>query len=102
LRDDKETQQRLAERGLSPITPQMVPHMHNTCTLMNCKPNPLRSQGQQMANQIKAIAYMECSALTQKGLKVVFDEAIKCVLFPNKGAGAKKKAKSGGGGCLIL
>ncbi|XP_005264286.1 rho-related GTP-binding protein RhoQ isoform X2 [Homo sapiens] len=36
------------------------------------------------AGQIGACCYVECSALTQKGLKTVFDEAIIAILTPKK------------------
>lgn len=41
--------------------------------------------------QIQAVKYVECSAKTQKGVKQVFDEAVKAALFPPKSA--KKKTK---------
>jgi len=50
LRDDRETLTALAEQALSPIK---------------------REQGQKLANKVRAVKYMECSALTQRGLKQV-------------------------------
>lgn len=50
LREDKETLNVLSEQGLSPIK---------------------REQGQKLANKIRAVRYLECSALTQRGLKLV-------------------------------
>ena len=52
-----------------------------------------------MAREIKAVKYMECSALTQKGLKQVFDEAIKAVILPDR---ANKPARSNRRGCNML
>jgi len=41
-------------------------------------------QGKQVAKRISAKWYLECSAKTQQGLKYVFDQAIRCVLYPEK------------------
>ena len=41
------------------------------------------TQGEQMRRDIGAVAYVECSALTGKGLKRAFDEAIRAVLCPS-------------------
>ncbi|KAE8230226.1 hypothetical protein CF326_g4780 [Tilletia indica] len=51
-------------------------------------------QGERLARELGAVKYVECSALTQKGLKNVFDEAIVAALEPPV---VRKKTK-----CLIL
>jgi len=78
LREDQQTIEKLRDRRMSPITYQ---------------------QGVSMAKDIGATKYLECSALTQKGLKTVFDEAIRAVLSPPPkppGRGGKRS-----GGCVI-
>eukprot|EP00035_Acanthoeca_spectabilis_P019764 m.429612 g.429612 ORF g.429612 m.429612 type:complete len:193 (-) comp17035_c0_seq1:4282-4860(-) len=74
LREDAGTMATLKEKNLQPLT---------------------YPQGLQMAKEISAVKYLECSALTQKGLKTVFDDAIRAVLSP---PAAKKKK----GGCMLL
>ena len=41
-------------------------------------------QGQKLAKEKGACCYVECSALTQKGLKTVFNKAIIDILTPKK------------------
>ena len=52
-------------------------------------------QGLALVKEIGAVKYLECSALTQKGLKNVFDEAIRAVLCPQV---EKRKPKP----CFII
>lgn len=79
LRDDPLTLQRLRERRFAPVT---------------------YAQGSQMAKEIGAVKYLEASSLTQKGLKNVFDEAIKTVLAPSDRSGGMSKRKKKN--CVIL
>ncbi|KAK2118066.1 Rho GTPase protein rac1 [Saguinus oedipus] len=69
LRDDKDTIEKLKEKKLTPIT---------------------FPRGLAMAKEIGAVKYLECLALTRRGLKTVFDETIRAVLCPPP---VKKKRK---------
>jgi len=73
LRSDSAIQEKLKAVGQSPITVE---------------------QGNDLAKKVSAVSYMECSAKTQEGLKEVFDEAVKAVLFSSN----KKKR----GRCTLL
>jgi len=68
-RDNAETLAALKSAGQEPITPE---------------------KGEKLAKEMGAWKYMECSALTQKGLPTVFEEAVKA-FFEN----AKRKGKGG-------
>ncbi|KAF5390302.1 hypothetical protein D9757_002836 [Collybiopsis confluens] len=74
LREDPATIEKLRDRRMAPIQ---------------------YAQGVSMAKDINAVKYLECSALTQKGLKTVFDEAIRAVLNPppKSERGSKKGSK---------
>eukprot|EP01122_Echinamoeba_exundans_P004876 TRINITY_DN1508_c0_g2_i1.p1 TRINITY_DN1508_c0_g2~~TRINITY_DN1508_c0_g2_i1.p1 ORF type:complete len:194 (+),score=57.60 TRINITY_DN1508_c0_g2_i1:33-614(+) len=63
LRGDSGTLEKLRASNQAPITTQ---------------------KGEELAKKIRAIKYLECSAKTEDGLKTVFDEAVKSVLFTNK------------------
>ncbi|KAL6927676.1 Rho GTPase [Hanseniaspora valbyensis] len=73
LRDDKVILEKLQRQRLRPIS---------------------KDQGDRLARELKAVKYVECSALTQRGLKNVFDEAIVAALEPP----VIKKSKK----CVIL
>jgi GTPase SAR1 family protein len=75
LRSDPETIKKLGEKKQQPVT---------------------QDRGEALAQEIGAYKYVECSALTQGGLKQVFDDAIRCVLNHKQ---QPKKKKSN---CVIL
>ncbi|CAB1351149.1 unnamed protein product [Coregonus sp. 'balchen'] len=61
LRDDSNTVEKLAKNKQRPLAPE---------------------SGDKLARDLRAVKYVECSALTQRGLKNVFDEAILAALEP--------------------
>lgn len=73
LRDDASTIEKLAKNKQKPITVDAA---------------------EKLSRELRAVKYVECSALTQKGLKNVFDEAILAALEPPE---IVKKRK-----CLLL
>lgn len=60
-REDRETLKKLKEQNLTPVTKQ---------------------QGEALAREIRASKYLECSALSQEGVKDVFVEAVRAHLNP--------------------
>lgn len=78
LRDDEKVRQKLQKRRLKPVTPE---------------------EGAKLAKKVNADCYVECSSLTQQGLKDVFDEAMLAVLSPK----IKRRApRRGRRKCVIL
>uniref|UniRef100_A0A2K6AZR5 Cell division control protein 42 homolog n=1 Tax=Macaca nemestrina TaxID=9545 RepID=A0A2K6AZR5_MACNE len=61
LRDDPSTIEKLSKNKQKPVTPETA---------------------EKLVRDLKAVRYVECSALTQKGLKNVFDKAILAALEP--------------------
>jgi GTPase SAR1 family protein len=51
-----------------------------------------KEDGEGIKKHIKAVAYVECSAKTQQGVKEVFDKAIRTVLI-NKNSTQKKNCQ---------
>lgn len=68
LRSDEPTLAKLKQKGEAPITFE---------------------QGAELAKQLGYVAYRECSALTQEGIKAVFDTAVQAALM--HGASIKQK-----------
>jgi hypothetical protein len=56
------------------------------------------SDGARLATELGALGYLECSALTQQGLKMVFDSAIKGALEAMERPATSKKNKK----CTIM
>jgi cell division control protein 42 len=74
LRDDAATIEKLAKNKQKPLSLEM---------------------GERLAKELRAVKYVECSALTQKGLKNVFDEAILQSLEPPEKISTSKRC------CLV-
>mmetsp|Transcript_20153 Transcript_20153/g.56688 ORF Transcript_20153/g.56688 Transcript_20153/m.56688 type:complete len:203 (+) Transcript_20153:106-714(+) len=58
--------------------------------------------GEQMAQEIGALHYLECSALTRAGLKTVFDEALQTVISQGGGGGGDSDGGKRRGLCTLL
>lgn len=76
LREDEKMLQKLNEKGIKPVEVE---------------------KAEKLKNDLGGWASLECSALTQKGLKTVFDEAIKCVM--HKHLKPQKKSKKN---CIVF
>ena len=77
LRNDEETLEKLRKEGQKPMT---------------------KEEGEKLAKDLKASAYMECSAYTADNLQNVFQTTILIGLGEYK---PSANAQGGGGGCII-
>jgi small GTP-binding protein len=78
LRGDEETLKKLSAKDLKPVAPE---------------------QGIKLKEEIQAFSYVECSAKTKEGLKLVFNDAIEAVMKRNQPSTTKANKKKG---CLVL
>lgn len=78
LRGDSDTEAKLKAKGTTPVE---------------------QAKAQALCDELKGFKYLECSALTQNGLKLVFDEAIRCVLERRR---TKQNTKKSEKKCSIL
>jgi small GTP-binding protein len=69
MRDDPDIVESMLEENMRPVTER---------------------EGREMADELGAHAFIECSATTQEGLSDVFDEAAKCVM---KARNIRKKSR---------
>ena len=82
IRDDQEQLKRLQDKNIIPITEE---------------------RGQELCQRIGAVKYIECSALTQHNLKLVFEEAVRAVLQRSKNDDKNGKNKKGNkNGCALF
>lgn len=75
LREDKATMDSLKQKRMEPVSYE---------------------QALQVSKEIRAHKYLECSALTQRNLKSVFDEAIRCVFNLHWGFQRQTNKRQGG------
>ena len=78
LRSDPSVMSKMEERDLEPISNEM---------------------GSELAKEIGATRYVECSAKTSQGVKRVFNEAIRSVLYPPLQMKPSKKNRHG---CILM
>ncbi|GFN90335.1 ras-related c3 botulinum toxin substrate 3 [Plakobranchus ocellatus] len=83
VRDDPVFLDLLANKSLRPVTPE---------------------EGASLARKLDADCYLECSAKTMKGLKAVFDRAIRVVVQPPEIDKKRGKGRKSGkdGSCALL
>jgi len=51
---------------------------------VSCESHTTTKEGEELAQLVKAVNYVECSALTRENIKDVFDGAVRAVLEKKK------------------